>query len=407
MLSAVSNFIRSERGLLFLFCLGAFSILVGLWFNSIYLLLFLILLIHAKVHRYISWTFMWLFVFSLSYAFIGYNNYLMGWGPVVFFLCYPCGFYLLGAYWSNKWHYSEHTILLILFIIAITLAIPYYIIALNDGLITGFINYDRNILNIETGDNLIATTLTVAGVSLTLSGIGLLFCPARDLFERRYKKLFLFFSLLSLFVVIHFLSRTGLVVFMACLIMGLLYSLKGYSRSAIIVVIAILSIGGYLVYNIFEDYFAMTEIVEAYADREIEGSSIRDAGGRVERWQYGWEHISTNPMGNVRKPNGDRFFAHNFWLDAAKTSGAIPFISLLFASLLSYRHLYVLLRKGNLPNMLAVTLITLNVSFFLTCFVEPILEGIMLYAFMYFMLWGIQDGLLRQIKCKKKVFSHR
>lgn len=407
MLSATSNFIRRERGLLFLFCLGTLSFFVGFWFNSLYLLLFLVLLLHVRVHRYISWTFMWLFVFGFSYAFIGFNNHLLGWWATVFFLCFPCGFYLLGAYWANKWHYSEHTILLILFIIVTTLAIPFYIITFHDILITGLINYDRNILDVETGDNLIATTLTVAASSLSLSGIGLLFCPAEDHFERKYKKFFLLFSFLSLLVVIHFLSRTGLVVFTSCLTIGVLYSLRKYSRSAIIVVIFVLSMGGYLVYNVFEDYFIRSEIVEAYADREIEGSSLRDAGGRVERWQYGWEHISTNPMGDVRKPNGDQFFAHNFWLDAAKTSGVIPFLSLIFASLLSYRHLFVLLKKGNLPNMLAVTFVTLNVSFILTCFVEPILEGIMLYAFMYFMLWGIQDGLLHQIRCRKNVFSHQ
>ena len=74
MLSATSNFIRRERGLLFLFCLGALSFFVGFWFNSLYLLLFLVLLLHVRVRRYISWTFMWLFVFGFSYAFIGFEG---------------------------------------------------------------------------------------------------------------------------------------------------------------------------------------------------------------------------------------------------------------------------------------------------------------------------------------------
>lgn len=98
-----------------------------------------------------------------------------------------------------------------------------------------------------------------------------------------------------------------------------------------------------------------------------------------------YRSVFVNPFGWT--PVGYRY-AHNLWLDTARTAGLFPFIFLIILTIWHIKESVALIRKLN-AGLLKTLLIACNVGFLLTFLVEPVMEGFMTYVFVFFMFMGI------------------
>ena len=129
-----------------------------------------------------------------------------------------------------------------------------------------------------------------------------------------------------------------------------------------------------------------SELLELYTERN---EDFATAGNRTNRWSYAIEQLFKYPFGWY---DGTIYHVHNMWLDIARISGIIPFLILAYFAGKNIIGSFVLIKRYNTPLM--YLMLGLNVCFFTSCFVEPIVGGI--HFMLYCMLWGFQTTLNRK-----------
>lgn len=329
----------------------------------------------ARTKRYIDGVFLCILVYSITYAlFTSINGWYMGAkGNIVFQSLYPPLFYLLGRLMVDK--YSQY-IYMLLMLLAGLMAISVYVEVINDIAANQFINPLRLM---ESENN--ATYLGLR-VSLSVVCISVIFSKINDSRERTYQIVFLIFSLLGLMCVIHLINRTGLVLAVVSIVCVLLFNIKQMKATDII---AMLLFVGIIIFYITSNA-GLFEVTEAYSARNDGVSSVASMGGRESLWASGIESLFINPFGT--DVSEKMRYAHNYWLDTARTAGLFPFIFLIILTIWHVKESVALIRKLN-AGLLKTLLIACNVGFLLTFFVEPVMEGFMNYVFVFFMFMGI------------------
>jgi O-antigen ligase len=295
---------------------------------------------------------------------------------------YPPIFYVLGRYLMDKWF--EYKFLILIFLI-LSFSLPMIIETINDIFLNGFINLSRGLDLSERND--VAATLIGAKVSLAVTSIGLVFVKADNLYEKRIRLLLLILGFLSLLVTVHLINRTGLVLSFISIVFIVLLNFKNYKKSNILIGLILIVILGFLIYPVLDKYDA----IDAYASREeITDYETKSAGGRTARWVEGIDYIVANPLGGGVYLGGARYYAHNLWLDVGEMAGIIPMVLLIVVTILNLKKSAELVFKNNNLSFFFKSLIgTINIGFFLTCFVEPMYEGNFIYVCAYFSFWGM------------------
>jgi len=367
-----------------------FSNLLGTLGLYLGLVLVPFILKRAKFPYYIDSSFIYLLLFSITYVFSLSANDLFGEakGYIIFYLIYPCAFYVLGRNLFTKWYDQKYLIFLIMIF---SFAIPSIVIILGDIVNNGYINSSRLI---ETNDGqFLAATLHGVNLSLGISCIGLLFAPTKNIMEKKYRIIFILFGFICLICNIHFLNRTGLVIMgIAILIVLVLKSLYfGFKKNLIVLfLISIVLIGSY-------SSLSNSQILVGFNDRQEEQKYESIGGGRGSRWSQGVDIILKNPFGGGDFIYGERYYAHNFWLDVGEMGGIIPLIPLFFFTVLNLRKLITVVKRTFYESFfLGSLLLLLNLGFMLTFFVEPILEGNSQYVFAYIMLVGMTSIMYKK-----------
>ncbi len=358
------------------------------------LILIIILLIKTRFNFTTDRSFYLLVFFSFLYAVIttvhGLNE-----NPaiqLIMYSLYPPFFYILGRYLMDKW--QTHSYFLIIFVV-VSLALPGIIEVFQDIISNGFISVTRNIELDEEKDY--ASTLRGAKVSLGVASFALILSPVVNLKEKIYKLLLSIIGIISVMTVMHQLSRTGIVITLVTLLSVALFNFHYYSKKKIIIVLLLLLSAGYVLSPVFKEFKA----VEAYLDREDqhEGFEAKTAGGRFERWTDGLNALFTKPFGGGVFRDGERFYAHNTWLDVAEMGGILPFLALMVLTVINLKKSYAIIRySAYLPRFLVNLILVINIGFFLTCFVEPMFEGNFIYVSLYFCFWGMISVLYRDDK---------
>jgi len=314
--------------------------------------------------------------FSFFYSSIIFlNDDVVSFVNIISYLVCPVAFYRLGLYFTRQAKTKQkYLVLWMILISAYILPLAYQTI--NSIREVGLINIFRT-LGGEGEDNALNATLYGLHASIGLAGISVLFCKLSDI---RWQKIILSIcTILSLLTVIHLVNRTGLVVLIACLCICIFYSKRNKPKSLLgyIAIIAIFVIVAIASGVINED------IVEAYMYREerSDETGTTDAGGRVSLWANALDHLFTHPLGFPKER-----FAHNLWLDVARVSGLLPFFMFMIASIKNYIYLYRIYRRDEYE--ITPFILGLNVVMFLSSFVEPVMEGSVLYFCLFMFLWG-------------------
>lgn len=353
-----------------------FSILVGTSYYTMTfcLLVFIILPIKQYIDNIARWLIAFSVLYSLMHIFLGISS-----SHIPLYLIAPLLFYCFGSYMSNRLKNSS-TILEFIAVTVFLFSVVTYYTCIIDIKNTGLVNPMRIMGRIGRDEYDMAATLYGLNVSLGLA------CLFGFLSIEKKERTLLHYLLpisfaLSLLTAVHLVNRTGLVLVCFSLIIFLFYSKKS-SKATWIILIFVAALFAYL--STKSDF---ASILDAYTSRgEVEGHGLSDAGSRTEKWIDALSRLFSSPFGWYKDINYT--FTHNMWLDVARLTGITPFIAIVGATIVGYKDTLHLYRIKN--DYLVLTLISIQVVFFLECFVEPVMEGFDLFFYLMCMFFGIQ-----------------
>ncbi len=327
-----------------------------------------------------------LFTFSLFYTLIAEMNDEVA--NITNMICYifaPTSFYIFGKFIANRFGKSDCIftfLLLSFFLFSITL----YCQTISDISSNGFGNISRTI--VDNGSIISATILGVVA-SLGLAGI-IVVVRQREWNDYRWWLLALM-MVSSLMTVLHLINRTGIVIAIITFVVILLINSKGSLKKIITPIVIIVII----LYILIDQGIIGYAIFDAYTTRnEADLGGIQDAGDRSWRWLDALGRLFTHPFGWSNEQNLPYNYVHNGWLDIARIAGIIPFLCYTFTNFIVLGKFWKFV-KDHLSNFFSLYLISLNIVFFLTIFMEPIIEANQTYFYLYAMLWGVEMGMLR------------
>lgn len=317
-----------------------------------------------------------LLTFSATFAAISYvNGAIHSNFELLGMLLCPLTYYLMGCSVVRTSH-SDNEILWIILLTIISSNLILWENIIADVSENGLINVSR-IIATDDGSVLSATLQ-----SMTASlGTACVVCAIS--YGVRKKAVFIISILaaaLSLFCIIHLVTRTGLIVFAVVVFVALMYNYREQWWKILltavfvaVVFVLVAQLGGF--------YF---DALDAYAERN-EDSSIASGGLRTIIWKNALNDFVTHPFGWSNKVS---YYAHNLWLDVARCAGILPFFILVAISVRNYQFTYRLFKMEGNP--LVGFIVGLNVCMFLSAFMEPVLEGVSTYFYLMCMIWGIQ-----------------
>lgn len=370
----------------FTFSLYFLVLFLSLWGNySIYVTVIfgIFIIFKNKVFKYMDITSLCLFLFSFIYSYFYMPN-MTSWTNFISYLLCPTAFYLFGKYSIDKLR-SANNIIKFWCLSILSFSIILYISTFIDISQNGFVNIARS-FTIYGTRNYASVSATLYGITASLGLVGLpYFFVKQDSNIVRYA--YLLFSLLSLITVIHLVNRTGLVVIVVCFAVTILYIFQNRLPSLIFIyAFTVFAFVLLIHFNIIDK-----SIIEAYQNRDVDSGSVDSAGGRTNLWNLAINNLIKYPFGWL---DTGVAYSHNLWLDIARVSGIMPFTIFLVISIRTYIKLFRLLITKE--KTVVSLLIGLHLCFFLTSFVEPIIEAIPLYFYLYMMLWGMQNMLIIQ-----------
>lgn len=360
-------------------------LLTSLWPNNIYLLVLFSLLTYVilPTRKYWDNTAILLVLFSLFYSMmvIMTNQYGSGF-LLISYLIAPVAFYRLGK-WMMSYFYEERTRQGVLLIILVCYLLSLIVMTFKDIALVGIVNVTRALLgDVNDGDGL-AATLYGLMASLGIGCIAALFTKGQNIWLRLC---YILLSALSVLVVIHLVNRTGLVILVICIIIPFIISTK-MNVSKLLTTLIFLTVLSFVIVN---TGVINEEIIDAYQQREMDSSSdATQLGGRSAIWADALMKLVSHPLGWSRV-----HYAHNMWLDIARVGGWLALLLFMIPTITWCKNLLRIARKEITPFLLII--ISLNCAMFISCFVEPVIDGSILFFSLFMMIWGCTSNLSKE-----------
>ena len=344
----------------------------------------------VPVTKYIDKTAVLLLSFSIAYCLTLMCFDVASWTNLISYLICPFLFYCFGQFVVDRVDNIDQ--LTIFWSISILLfSVILYMSAIQDIIQNGFVNITRSFSIWGASTERSAISATLYGLIASLGLVGLPFFFIKTGTKPIIKCIFLILGICSIMTVLQLVNRTGLVVVALTFIILILYNYKSRFFHIIAACAALIFIFCLLI----KLQIINQDVFQAYIDRNDGVGSVSTAGGRTERWITGFQNIFIYPFGWAHAKI-QYSYAHNLWLDVARAGGILSFIPLVIATVFSYKTFFKLLRFRDRKFM--PLLLGLNVCFFLSSFVEPVIEAIPLYFYLYLMLWGMQSQLLLKFR---------
>ncbi len=342
----------------------------------------LLVIILLPIYKYIDLQGVVLLLFSLLYIlFGGINGFVSSFHQVVLYLI-PIVFYLFGSY-IYKYISSEKTFLGLICLMLFLYAFEVYITIIGEVISTGsMVNTSR--LFYFHGDQSRQLTATLVGLNVS---VGLVGFPMFIILNKHkiLRFLFLGVGLLSLMTTLYLVNRSGIVIVLICICSVVYYV---YRRQGLkYLLILSLLVGVYFL--IQKIGLIDADILDAYSIRNEK--DLMTVGDRPRRWMEAITELIKHPFGWAEDNGSTTYYVHNMWLDMAKVSGIFPFLMIVWATILSIKHMIQLFKIEK--DYVAAVLIGLNICFLASCFIEPVYGG--LHFFLYVMTWGIVNSYLR------------
>lgn len=353
--------------------------ITSLWPNNIYIL-FIFSLASWILLPYNKW---WdsisiaLLFFSLLYCFFQYRNIGIGSGFMfISILIAPVAFYRFGR-WILELISNDRKRLWFLFSFILCYLLPVLLLTIQDIMLVGFINESRRML-IDIGKEDSTLAVTLYGL-MSSTGIGFISSLFNKSLNYKHKIILLTISIISMLIVLHLVNRTGVFLLGICLLFSIAYTNKMHFFNILFLLLSLLLV----IFVIVKSGLISQDIIDAYLQRETSTSvSIKEFGGRADRWSDAFSNLFTHIFGWERK-----YYAHNLWLDLAAIGGWFALIPFLIASLKTINNMIKVIKKQITPFRLV--LLTTFISMFFNSMVEPVIEGSLLFFVLFMMIWGM------------------
>lgn len=373
--------------------LAFFIVLVtSVWANNIYLLFGFSVLCWILIPQKKWWDGLTvsLLLFSLFYGLMIIMNGKVNSNFNLFsYMITPVAFYRFGRWSMNIFKEEKSRQKFLMFSIFLYL-LYFLILTFKDISLVGIVNPTRVLLGDLGDDHAKAATLYGLMASVGIGCIGVVFAKKENFGLRMG---FIALALLALLGVIHLVNRTGVVIFVICIVFSFFISTK-FNISKIFGALFILLVLGFLVVQLG---LVDQSVLDAYAQREESATSdVSSMGGRSDMWLSAIGDMFVNPFG--WNPIGYTF-AHNMWLDIARVAGLLALIPFLVTTILHCKNLFKLLRSKYLSNF-AVIILSINIAMLLSSFVEPVIDGSLLFFCLLMMIWGVTKTLALENKLK-------
>lgn len=367
-----------EKVLLALFFV---TMLTSLWPNNIYVLvLFSVACWGLLPNRWWDGICVSLLAFSVLYVLTEFVNGTSSSGFIsLSILLSPVAFYRFGC-WLMQTFKSDAERFKIIFLSVFCYLLPLFLLTGQDIALVGIINESRMMLSdlVNGSEHTLSATLYGLMSSVGIGCIAILFTRRTNI---REKIMFASIVALSLLVVIHLVNRTGLIILGCCILFSLYYSARMNAYNVLFIVF----ISTLLIMLILNSGLIGQDLIDAYANREVNGTSnSAELGGRTVRWEAGISDLLTHPFGWDMPIYG---YAHNLWIDLAKIGGWGSLFAFLFATLSTLKNCFRIIRKNK--DDFSVVSMSVVLAMFMNAFVEPVIEGSMLFLSIFLMFWGI------------------
>ncbi|APA65498.1 O-antigen ligase family protein [Maribacter sp. 1_2014MBL_MicDiv] len=364
-------------------------------FNKGYLFgyaLILVILLNGKKMIYnLDSDFIFLSLFSITYA-IFYAVYPISGVQLIFiYALFPGFFYLFGKYLVLPKMNPLHLVF-VLFAIGFVFSISSLIsviINLREG---GFVQQNREIPLFWNGKKTKATLMAAyLTFNMCLPIIYLIKKTKISILSQLVAGIIFITSLLSVF---RLGSRTQLMICLLSIALSLIFvipkqTIRANTKLLLFLLLISILVLNFVPLDLNADYFSVL------GSRLQESSNTSSAGGRTFLWLQALENLFNYPLGwqgpNVR-------YAHNLWLDVARYAGLLPFFLLVIFTLRSLRNTYRAVRKAPNELLLNTTLLIYSIASMLIFFVEPIMEGLFFLFTVYCLFQGIINAYLKQPK---------
>lgn len=319
------------------------------------------------------------FIIFAQFFYCGYTNGNLTFYNAIWYSVPSVIAVMLGHNYAIKLH-NPKLIISFLFCLSLFLALPHIIITVRDIFSNGLINPDRSLSIDGYDETQRAITARTVELSLAICGISAVYIKKLNA-PLRILNLFIVLSVFAELCTLHFVSRTGIAILIIALLTGLFFTKTEMKQVITLVIICS------LVYKLFD----ISGFMNVFSEREIDGSSIIDAGGRTERWAIGFAALLDKPLGY----NVDNWYAHNFWLDFGRVGGLASFILLCFFSILLFFKTFKIRNFQLIGEYNCLLILVFSVTFLATLFTEPVHSGAPMYMYFYFLFAGFVDGLYK------------
>lgn len=368
--------------LLTFFCV----IITSLWSNNIYLLFGFSFLCWLFVPQKKWWDriavaiLLFSFFYGLMVIINGRNS---SYFVLLSYIISPVAFYRFGRLLMDIYKDDLSRQKFLMFSVLLYL-LNIYILTLRDIAMVGFINETRMLLG--DIDSKVSATMYGAMLSIGIACIGTVFIKMQNLWV---KLCYLVITILSLLCVIHLVNRTGLIIFVTCIVVMFFILTKRNVFRTLCILMALVV----LAYIIINMGIIDQSIIDAYIQREDSlTTNSAELGGRKSIWMLALNDFYNNPLG---WNSSEYKYVHNLWLDIARVGGLFSLIPFMFATLLSVKNLFRLSFKNRLSQT-DIIIISITVSMFMTSFVEPIIDASILLLCILMMFWGITTSLSKE-----------
>ena len=315
---------------------------------------------------------------------------------------FPPIYFMAGAYLGRKYYTNDKVLIFVLFAFVLMYAAYdlgqiLYSVFKNDGEVL----LSRQILDEEGNKTRNATGYAIV-MSVLIAGIAFIFSPKHESFNRWFRLVSIFTSLLALYGMIMIVTRTSVVEALVVLVFSLYMALVNrYKKNvALVVLFAIIVLMVYASY--VYDISSLSNIVEAFEERNSNDSNVSQAGGRTELWTSALESLIHNPLGTSTGRTNKGTYCHNMWLDVGVSAGWLPFLILLFFSLNNIRHSFRLLKNPNLHYYTRIYFFAMFIVLILSCFVEPVLDNV----YRHFLVYVFFCGIVSEMTSKGSMKTH-
>ncbi len=323
-------------------------------------------------------------LFTFLYSAFGFMNGFMTIPKLIGLILPMALFYILGRFLVIRIRKPIHLILLLILLL-ICYQLEVYTSFLDNYLSGNAPMSDKRVFYLGGDENRVLTA-TLVGLNISVSMVGL----SSFIILKGYPKLrvlCLVLFLMAVFTTTYLLNRTALVISIITTLIVLIYFYR-QNKTALIIIISGILIASSIVYKMG---WISSDILVAYEERNFD---LNTAGQRAPMWLNAFKEIFEHPLGWGEVASSDNYYAHNMWLDIARVTGILPFLSLLWVSI---KALMIQLRLFRIKADHFVAVSTgLNMCFLLSCFVEPVYGG--LHLFLWTMLWGMQEQYYSDVR---------